>query len=119
MKRILALVLALLSCVGLLSGCGGDTAGDPADAQTGDGIIRFSADSTPKIDPAVITDLVGSVCVENLYDNLTYPDETPNLATDWEASPDGLEYTFHLKEGVKFHSGNDLTASDVVFSFNR
>ena len=37
MKRILALVLALLSCVGLLSGCGGDTAGDPADAQTGDG----------------------------------------------------------------------------------
>lgn len=77
MKRILALVLALLSCVGLLSGCGGDTAGDPADAQTGDGtrpsIIRFSADSTPKIDPAVITDLVGSVCVENLYDNLTYP----------------------------------------------
>ena len=63
MKRILALVLALLSCVGLLSGCGGDTAGDPADAQTGDGtrpsIIRFSADSTPKIDPAVITDLVG------------------------------------------------------------
>lgn len=33
MKRILALVLALLSCVGLLSGCGGDTAGDPADAQ--------------------------------------------------------------------------------------
>lgn len=46
MKRILALVLALLSCVGLLSGCGGDTAGDPADAQTGDGtrpsIIRFS-----------------------------------------------------------------------------
>lgn len=123
MKRILALVLALLSCVGLLSGCGGDTAGDPADAQTGDGtrpsIIRFSADSTPKIDPAVITDLVGSVCVENPYDNLTYPDETPNLATDWEASPDGLEYTFHLKEGVKFHSGNDLTASDVVFSFNR
>ena len=123
MKRILALVLALLSCVGLLSGCGGDTAGDPADAQTGDGtrpsIIRFSADSTPKIDPAVITDLVGSVCVEKLYDNLTYPDETPNLATDWEASPDGLEYTFHLKEGVKFHSGNDLTASDVVFSFNR
>ena len=123
MKRILALVLALLSCVGLLSGCGGDTAGDPADAQTGDGtrpsIIRFSADSTPKIDPAVITDLVGSVCVEYLYDNLTYPDETPNLATDWEASPDGLEYTFHLKEGVKFHSGNDLTASDVVFSFNR
>ena len=123
MKRILALVLALLSCVGLLSGCGGDTAGDPADAQTGDGtrpsIIRFSADSTPKIDPAVITDLVGSVCVENLYDNLTDPDETPNLATDWEASPDGLEYTFHLKEGVKFHSGNDLTASDVVFSFNR
>lgn len=126
MKRIFALVLALLSCISLLVGCGGGTETEDSTQSTSSGtrpsIIRFSADSTPKIDPAVITDLVGSICVENLYDGLVMQDgdeQTPNLATNWEASPDGLEYTFYLKEGVKFHSGNELKASDVVFSFNR
>lgn len=126
MKRIFALALAILSCVSLLAGCGSGTAEDKGSTQqiggTRSSIIRFSADSTPKIDPAVISDLVGSICVENLYDGLVYQDgneQTPDLATDWESSSDGLEYTFHLKEGVKFHSGNELKASDVVFSFNR
>ena len=54
MKRILALVLALLSCVGLLSGCGGDTAGDPADAQTGDGTRPASSASLRTVRPRLI-----------------------------------------------------------------
>ena len=128
MKRILAMFLAMLLSFSLLTGCGGgtDTPSTPdADgATTGSrpSIVRFSADSTPKIDPAVITDLVGSICVENLYDGLVLQDgseQVPNLATEWETSEDGLEYTFHLKQGVKFHSGNEMKASDVVFSFNR
>lgn len=128
MKRILAMFLAMLLSFSLLTGCGGgtDTPGTPdADgATTGSrpSIVRFSADSTPKIDPAVITDLVGSICVENLYDGLVLQDgseQVPDLATEWETSEDGLEYTFHLKQGVKFHSGNEMKASDVVFSFNR
>ena len=128
MKRILAMFLAMLLSFSLLTGCGGgtDTPSTPdADgATTGSrpSIVRFSADSTPKIDPAVITDLVGSICVENLYDGLVLQDgseQVPDLATEWETSEDGLEYTFHLKQGVKFHSGNEMKASDVVFSFNR
>ncbi|MDZ7794658.1 MAG: ABC transporter substrate-binding protein [Spirochaetia bacterium] len=42
----------------------------------------------------------------------------PALATDWEANEDGTVWTFHLREGVKFHNGNDLTADDVIFSFD-
>ena len=40
----------------------------------------------------------------------------PELAKSWEVSADGLEYTFHLQENVKFHDGQPMTAEDVVFS---
>lgn len=44
----------------------------------------------------------------------------PDLAQSWEVSPDGLTWTFHLRQGVQFHSGyGELTAEDVVFSLKR
>jgi peptide/nickel transport system substrate-binding protein len=43
----------------------------------------------------------------------------PDLATSWEASPDLKSWTFHLRQGVKFHSGKPLEAADVVFTFKR
>ena len=41
------------------------------------------------------------------------------MAESWEASEDGLTWTFNLREGVSFHNGDPLTASDVVYSINR
>ncbi|WP_289424517.1 ABC transporter substrate-binding protein, partial [Faecalibaculum rodentium] len=43
----------------------------------------------------------------------------PLLATDWTISDDGLEYVFHLRQGVKWHDGSDFTAEDVVFTMDR
>ncbi|MFC1935510.1 ABC transporter substrate-binding protein [Chloroflexota bacterium] len=43
----------------------------------------------------------------------------PDLAKSWEVSADGLTYTFHLEEGVKFHDGTPFTADDVVATYNR
>ena len=40
----------------------------------------------------------------------------PQLATAWSVSPDGLEYRFTLRQGVKWHDGKDFTAADVAFS---
>ena len=43
----------------------------------------------------------------------------PALATEWEASDDGLTWTFTIREGVKFHNGDTLTAEDVAWSWDR
>ena len=42
----------------------------------------------------------------------------PGLAESWEASPDGLSYTYTLREGLKWSDGEPLTADDVVFTIN-
>ncbi|MDR4948085.1 ABC transporter substrate-binding protein [Neobacillus cucumis] len=47
------------------------------------------------------------------------PPIKPALAESWEISPDGLEYTFHLRKGVKFQDGTDFNAAAVEFNFRR
>jgi peptide/nickel transport system substrate-binding protein len=47
------------------------------------------------------------------------PALVPRLATSWETSPDGLTYTFHLREGVKFHDGTPFNAAAVEFNVRR
>jgi peptide/nickel transport system substrate-binding protein len=75
------------------------------------------------IDPAVGSDFSSSSALCNLYDTLVFPNTAggvdPNVAESWEVSDDGLTWTFHLQQGVKFHNGSELTASDVAFSMNR
>jgi peptide/nickel transport system substrate-binding protein len=44
---------------------------------------------------------------------------TPCLAKSWKEAPDGLSYEFTLRDGVKFHNGEPVTAEDVKFSFER
>src|SRR5215813_1280004 len=43
----------------------------------------------------------------------------PDLAQRWDITPDGKKYTFHLRKGVKFHDGADLTAEDVKATYER
>ena len=43
----------------------------------------------------------------------------PGLAESWEVGPDGMTYTFKMRQGAKFHSGNPVTAEDAAWSLQR
>lgn len=60
---------------------------------------------------------VGSKIYEGLINLAPDMSPLPGLAESWEISEDGLTYTFHLREGVKWHDGEPLTSADVVYSF--
>ncbi len=51
--------------------------------------------------------------------DLTTPNLVPGLATSWDVSDDGLDYTFHLRADVKFHDGTPFDADAVLFNFSR
>jgi len=89
----------------------------------GERVLRVTFAWPTYIDPAVGSDYSSSSALVNLYDTLVYPavDGTPmaHVATSWEISPDGLVWTFHLRDDVLFHDGTPLTAEDVKFSMDR
>lgn len=88
-------------------------------------IIARNIDDYVTNDPSRTYEYTSQMLDQSSYDTLVTveaPDFTkiqPKLATKWEISADGTVYTFHLRPGVKFASGNPLTAHDVRFSFRR
>ena len=94
-------------------------------AQTSKPFVIGIAENITSLDPARGYEPESGIILKASYDTLvTFPADNvnkilPNLATSWTISSDGLTYTFTLKDGVHFSSGNPVTASDAVFSFNR
>ncbi|MCG6901274.1 MAG: ABC transporter substrate-binding protein [Rhodobacter sp.] len=78
----------------------------------------------PNLDPTGgAAAAIDEVVYANVFEGLTrYQADgsvVPALAESWDVSEDGTVYTFHLRSGVKFHDGTDMTAEDVKFSLDR
>ena len=137
-KKWLSLLLSGALVLGLLAGCSGDTTqsqapddttstppsqeSEPAEPVSG-GILRYGTDSEPTgFDPHTVSEEASLRIINQLYETLvsTNADMTfyGQLAESWE-TPDNVTYIFHLRQGVKFHSGREMTADDVVYSFDR
>jgi dipeptide transport system substrate-binding protein len=99
----------------------------PALAKT----LVFCSEGNPEaLNPQIVTTTTGMNAGRPMFDNLVefVPGSTeiePGLAESWTISDDGREYTFRLREGVKFHSnalftpGRDMNADDILFSLER
>lgn len=85
-------------------------------------IVSLGADPTT-FNPVAKADDDGHLIYQNVFDGLlqlNYNSEViPGLAESWDVSDDGLTYTFHLAEGVKWHDGEPFTAEDVQYTYQR
>ncbi|HYG42950.1 MAG TPA: ABC transporter substrate-binding protein [Bordetella sp.] len=92
-------------------------------AQTPGGTLSMIVQpEPPTLIPALNQQAPTQFVAGKIYESLlTYSFDLkpqPGLAKSWEVSPDGMAYTFHLEEGVKWHDGKPFTADDVVFSLS-
>src|SRR6266852_7772217 len=121
MSRLTASI-ALLFLLALATSTGEAAAQAQPDGQL---TIAFDASIAPTfLDPAE-TPGIGTpfVFLYALHDAMVKPlpgnDMAPCVAESWKESADGLTYEFKLREGLKFHNGDSVTAEDVKFSFLR
>ena len=116
--RHFALALAAFAALSLSAPAIAET---PADTL----VIADAIDDIVSLDPAESFEFSGQDALENVYDRLiqirpaTNFALEPGLAESWRVSEDGQTYTFKMKEGIKFHSGNPVTAEDAAWSLQR
>ena len=124
-KRILTLALTLVMTAALFIG-GGQSAWAAENGSTGDAelIVGIAADLDSSLDPHVSSSSAGTrEVLFNIYEGLLKPDTEGNLvpavAEDYTVSETADQYTFTLREGVRFHDGSEVTVGDVVYSLTR
>ncbi len=133
-KRILATLLLIALLCSVLSGCGDGSAATGSDSaqssgstgeivQGGEITVGIAQDLDESLDPHRTVAAGTREVLFNVFEGLMKPtsdgDLIPAVAEDYKVSDDELTYTFTLRDGVKFHNGETVTANDVVYSIER
>lgn len=131
-KKLLALFLALVMVGAVLPGCGDgskDPGGQGNNGETGEPVkggeitVGIAQDLDDSLDPHQTVAAGTREVLFNIFEGLVKPNSDgemiPAVAEKYTLSEDGTTYTFTLREGVKFHNGQTVTAEDVVYSINR
>src|SRR5216683_1661450 len=113
MMQVLRTALQALACLALLAAA-------PAGAQT----LKMVAHSDLKVlDPIWTTAFITRNHGYLIYDTLFAKDEQlrirPQMVDKWETSPDGLTWTFTLRDGLEWHDGQPVTSEDCIASLKR
>ncbi len=133
MKRLLALMLAIVMAVTIFAGCGstadnsGSTAGTSstgnAPAANAKPITAVVAAEPKTLDPSLNNAVDGGDYILCAFEGLTTFGKdgsiVPGVAEKWDISTDGLVWTFHLRTDAKWSDGKPVTAKDFVYSWRR
>ena len=131
MKKAISLFLSLVMICAVLCACGdGSSNGDEGsnglqDARKANNeiVVAIAQDPEDSLDPHAAASAGTREVLFNIYEGLVKTGPTgeliPAVAESYKVSEDGLVYTFTLREGVKFHNGEPVTAEDVIYSLTR
>ncbi len=88
-----------------------------------DSVLHLSDAGPVTLDPAISGDMSSHKYVKHIYSGLVRLNSDlavePDIAEDWTVSDDGTTYTFYLRDDVRFHSGDPVTAADFKYSWER
>lgn len=128
-KRVFVLLAAAVLLCGILTGCGGNpdagsqsgTSGDSGSAAK-DTLVVAIPDAPSYMDPQVQAAIATFRVTTQMFDRLVSLDNdmnlVPGLAESWDVVDDKTT-VFHLRQGVKFHNGEEMTSEDVKYSLER
>lgn len=129
-KRVISLLLTAVMTIGLAacgsspSDSGKSDSSTSTDSSADEKILSVEVGPDPEtIDPALNSAIDGGEMILHSFEGLLKLDKDgepeAGQAEKWEKSDDELTYTFHLRDGLKWSDGSDLTADDFVYSWQR
>ncbi|MBW6410027.1 peptide ABC transporter substrate-binding protein [Clostridium weizhouense] len=119
LKKLCAMSLALTLGVSVLTGCGGGS----SKSSSGQ-VLTYNLNADPKtLDPALTSAIDSGTIIVNAFEGLYKLDENnkpvPGVAEKCDISEDGIVYTFHLKDNLKWSNGDSITANDFEYAWKR
>ncbi|MDH5696331.1 MAG: ABC transporter substrate-binding protein [Dehalococcoidia bacterium] len=120
-----SVLTVVLVAAALLTSCAGEEGATKVENKNPGTFVYATIGPPDSLDPAYAYDTASGEIIQSIYETLIFYDGVsatefvPMLATEWNISPDGKTYRFKIREGVKFHNGNDMTPEDVEYSIER